>query len=129
MSMAERLGKGGSEMEKGLEFTWCRGLSQATFKAARLDRALVNDEWRLCFPEGVVCNLTKLTSDHCPLLINTNGFAPIPTALKPFRFQAAWIKHEKFEEFVSTSWDHNCPRDVAYHETETRESGLYGSED
>ncbi|XP_021730835.1 uncharacterized protein LOC110697764 [Chenopodium quinoa] len=104
MSMAERLGKGGSEMERrckefsdwvnnnqlidlgcsGPEFTWCRGLSQAIFKASRLDRALVNDEWRLRYPEGAV-------------------------PLKPFRFQAAWIKQEKFEEFVSASWDNTAP--------------------
>lgn len=50
--------------------------------------------------------LPKIKSDHCPLLISVNGFALIPHYLKPFRFQAAWMSHGKFDEFVSTQW-HN----------------------
>ncbi|XP_021756943.1 uncharacterized protein LOC110722030 [Chenopodium quinoa] len=127
MSMSERIGVGGSEMERrckdfsdwvndnhlidlgssGPVHTWSRGLLEATYKAARLDRALVKEELRLRFDEGVVRNLTRITSDHCPILINLNGFTPIPKALKPFRFQAAWLKHETFEEFVCDKWNNS----------------------
>lgn len=36
--------------------------------------------------------------------MSTNGFAPIPSATKSFRFQAAWLNHSKFEEFMSQNW-------------------------
>lgn len=42
-------------------------------------------------------------------MISNTGFAPIPKALKPFRFQAAWILHERFEEFMYTNWKNDVP--------------------
>ena len=89
--------------------TWFRGNSPETFKSARLDRGLVNEDWRTRFPEGAVRNIPKVKSDHCPILISVNGFAPLPRSLAPFRFQAAWMNHEKFEEFVMTNWKNNEP--------------------
>lgn len=86
------------------EHTWFRGNSPETFKSARLDRGLANEEWRMRFGEGAVRNLPKAASDHCPIIISTNGFAPIPGTLKPFCFQAAWMKHAKFHEFVFKNW-------------------------
>lgn len=80
-----------------------------TYKAAKLDRALSNEDWRLRFVEGAVRNLPKVKSDHCPILISTTGFAPVPKAIKPFRFQAAWILHDRFEEFVYTNWRNDIP--------------------
>ncbi|XP_021721066.1 uncharacterized protein LOC110688610 [Chenopodium quinoa] len=68
VNLEERHGVGGSEI----------GLSPNSFKSARLDRGLVNEDWRLRFVEGAVRSLPRLTSDHCPILISTNGFAPIP---------------------------------------------------
>lgn len=88
----------------GPAHTWFRGNSVDTFKSARLDRGLVNDSWRLRFEEGRVRNLPKASSDHCPILISNTGFAPIPVSLKPFRFQAAWLRHDKFNEFVLKHW-------------------------
>lgn len=52
-------------------------------------------------------HLPKIFSDHYP--ISTCGYAPIPMVLKPFRFQAVWLIHEKFEEFVLENWDNNQP--------------------
>lgn len=84
----------------GLHLTWSRGNSPDTSKAARLDRGMVNEQWIIRFTEGAVRNLPRIRSDHCPILISTNGFAPIPVACKPFRFQAAWLHYEKFKEYV-----------------------------
>lgn len=119
-NMSERNGSANNEMQKrcrkfsnwiqnnalidlgcsGPEHTWFRGLTDDTFKSARLDRGLANDAWRLRFEEGAVRNLPKTKSDHCPILISTTGFAPVPTTIKPFRFQAAWLNHQKFQDFV-----------------------------
>lgn len=54
-------------------------------------------------------NLPKSQSDHCPILISSSGFAPIPRAIKPFRFQAAWLNHQAFYEFVRKNWNSGAP--------------------
>lgn len=128
-TIGERHGVGGSEMQRrcrafsdwldtnglidlhfsGPPHTWFRGDSEATFKSARLDRFVSNEDWRLKFEEGTVKHLPKACSDHCPILLSTCGFAPIPTSLKPFRFQAAWLTHEKFKEFMELNWNNMEP--------------------
>ncbi|XP_021771780.1 uncharacterized protein LOC110735912 [Chenopodium quinoa] len=102
-SLSERNGS------SGLEHTWSKGNSPDTFKSTRLDRGLVNEAWQLRFEDGALRNLPKSRSDHCPILISTSGFAPIPASLKPFRFQAAWMNHEKVDAFVHASWDKVAP--------------------
>lgn len=129
MSIEERNGANGSEMQRrcrafsdwvnsnglldlgssGPDHTWFVGDSQETFKSAKLDRGLANDSWRLRFEEAAVRVLPKVSSDHCPILISTNGFAPIPRVLKPFRFQAAWLSQESFEEFILSNWSQEAP--------------------
>ncbi|XP_056691643.1 uncharacterized protein [Spinacia oleracea] len=128
-SMEERVGVGGAEMQRRCrnfanwiesnnlidlnfarpKFTWARGETENTYKAARLDRFMCNDEWRLRFDQGAVRHLPKSNSDHCPIIVSSTGFAPIPASIKPFRFQAAWMNHAKFDKFVETNWDKSAP--------------------
>lgn len=93
----------------GPAHTWFRGNSSETFKSARLDRGLANGDWRLLFAEGAVRNLPKASSDHCPILISTTGFAPVTKAIRPFRFQAAWLNHGSFSEYVHSKWKSSAP--------------------
>lgn len=81
---------------EGESHTWSRGLTIETRCSARLDRALCNSEWGLIFTSAKMKHLPVLASDHCPLLISPNGFAPTESLLHPFKFQAAWLKHENF---------------------------------
>ncbi|KAK9671139.1 hypothetical protein RND81_12G009000 [Saponaria officinalis] len=87
--------------------TWARGNSVETRQSARLDRALCNANWGTMFEEAMVKHLPAIASDHCPLLISPNGFAPLNSINRPFRFQACWMTHENFKEFVDTSWPSN----------------------
>ena len=41
--------------------------------------------------------------------MSTTGFAPVARAVRPFRFQATWLNHEKFHEFVMTNWVSSAP--------------------
>ena len=93
----------------GPNHTWFRGNSSDTFKSARLDRGLANEDWRMRFCEGAVRNLPKAASDHCPIIVSTNGFSPIPMVTKPFRFQAAWLNQARFHEFVYENWKTTAP--------------------
>lgn len=85
----------------GPSHTWARGNSVDTRQSARLDRALCNTEWGLRFESARVKHLPALQSDHCPLLISSNGFFPLMALNRPFRFQEAWLSHEKFSDFIN----------------------------
>ncbi|PWA44555.1 hypothetical protein CTI12_AA523610 [Artemisia annua] len=93
----------------GAKFTWTRGKTVETRKAARLDRGLCNLTWRTRFPEAAVKHLPAINSDHSPLFIKTNGLVPPPRGHKPFRFLSAWLTHENFETFVKTTWRNDIP--------------------
>lgn len=73
-------------MFSGPKHTWARGETADTFKSARLDRFLCDDEWRIRFDEGFVRHLPKSMSDHCPIIVSSSGFAPVPNSARPFRF-------------------------------------------
>lgn len=90
----------------GAPHRWARGNSPETRRSARLDRALCNSDWGLRFDHARVKHLPALQSDHSPLLISPNGFAPLSSIVHPFRFQASWLSHEKFSEFVHEKWNH-----------------------
>ncbi|KAL2896602.1 Schlafen family member 12-like [Bienertia sinuspersici] len=93
----------------GPSHTWARGLSDETRKSARLDRVLCNNERASRFSAASVRYLPTIQSDHCPLLISPNGFVPLEALNKPFRFQAAWLTHEKFQEFMYSNWSNEAP--------------------
>ncbi|XP_074300570.1 uncharacterized protein LOC141631847 [Silene latifolia] len=90
-------------------YTWSRGNSASTRKWARLDRAICNSAWGIMFEEGSIRHPVQNQSDHCPIIVSTNGFAPIPGILRPFRFQAAWISHAKFSDFLLNNWKNEEP--------------------
>ncbi|XP_021858798.2 uncharacterized protein [Spinacia oleracea] len=89
----------------GAAHTWARGLTPETRRSGRLDRTLCNSEWSLRFDTAKVKHLPSIHSDHCPLLLSPNGFAPTQSINRPFRFQAAWLRHETFSEFVHEKWN------------------------
>ncbi|XP_074267507.1 uncharacterized protein LOC141590888 [Silene latifolia] len=91
----------------GSSHTWARGNSLETRQSARLDRALCNSSWSTLFENALVRHLPAFQSDHCPLLISPNGFAPVSNINRPFKFQACWLKHENFTEFIEENWPSN----------------------
>ncbi|KAF7834768.1 ribonuclease H [Senna tora] len=58
---------------------------------------------RICFPEASIKNLTKMYSDHRSLLVNLYGTISRGRN-RPFRFEAAWMLHRDFVDFVKESW-------------------------
>ncbi|XP_074265328.1 uncharacterized protein LOC141587759 [Silene latifolia] len=88
----------------GPAHTWARGNSVETRQSARLDRALCNAEWGELFEDAMVRHLPAIQSDHCPLFISPNGFVPLNAINRPFHFQACWLTHENFKEFIDNSW-------------------------
>ncbi|KAL2922450.1 Protein YABBY 2 [Bienertia sinuspersici] len=77
--------------------------------SARIDHVFCNSAWATRFDQASMKHLPTIQSDHCPLLISSNGFAPLSSINKPFRFQAAWMTHENFQEFIQSNWASNSP--------------------
>ena len=86
----------------GPKYTWTNGQDISTLIMQRLDRAWVNSDWRILFPEAYVTHLARTHSDHCPILISlwpsTNNSLP-----RPFRFEKIWLSHPKFPKVVDTA--------------------------
>lgn len=91
----------------GAAHTWARGLTPETRHSGRLDRALCNGDWSMRFDKAKVKHLPALQSDHCPILVSPNGFTPLKSLNRPFKFQASWLTHEKFQELIHDKWDKN----------------------
>ncbi|RVW86191.1 hypothetical protein CK203_046066 [Vitis vinifera] len=67
----------------------------------RLDRFLYSNEWELSFPQSLQEVLPRWTSDHWPIVLDTNPFKWGPT---PFRFENMWLQHHNFKECFSSWW-------------------------
>ncbi|KAA3477308.1 reverse transcriptase [Gossypium australe] len=88
----------------GVRYIWERGNLPETNIRERLDRGVANEEWLLLFPRGNIQHLTFSSSDHCPILLNTD----IPTFLtghRSFRFEAWWTIEDSFEGMIRKFWD------------------------
>jgi len=56
-----------------------------------------------------VQHLIRVGSDHSPLLISTGPIKKPMIHNRPFRFQAAWVTHNQFEELVTAKWNSHYP--------------------
>lgn len=82
-------------------FTWER---DGTRK--RLDRMLVNLNWRLRFNEVDVHPLPFFKSDHIPLLIKFISHARPNRHRQSFWFEAVCLTHHDFNRVVKEAWQH-----------------------
>ena len=90
---------------KGNKFTWRRGRGESTYVAKRLDRVLCCANSRLKWHEASVSHLPLLASDHAPLYVQLCPEGGSDPRRRPFRFEAAWLKHESFKALLEASWD------------------------
>ncbi|KAL8477753.1 hypothetical protein ACS0TY_029888 [Phlomoides rotata] len=73
------------------KFTWSNKQAGVGNIQERLDRGLVNFHWMTKFPHVVVKHLTRLISDHCPILVDwtiRSTGANRHSRVKLFRFEA-----------------------------------------
>ncbi|KAK1316062.1 hypothetical protein QJS10_CPA05g01627 [Acorus calamus] len=80
-------------------FTWSNLREEPSL--ARLDRVLMDSEWKAKFPGCEVVPLPRVVSDHVPLLLKEGGAAHVPVC---FCFEAWWLSVEGFSEVVMESW-------------------------
>ena len=84
---------------QGGPFTWRGGLNGRS--KSRLDRFVVSADWESHCCKVIQCCLPRPVSDHCPILLDSEGVRMGPT---PFRFELMWLKHEGFKETLKGWW-------------------------
>ena len=60
-------------------------------------------EWRLKFGKATTKVLTRFASNHHPILILLLR-SSIDKENRPFQFEAAWLSHEDFPNFIQQNW-------------------------
>lgn len=84
---------------QGNHFTWKHGNHYQ-----RLDRVMINIQWRLKFQEAAVFHLPFFKSDHRALLVQLRNKRPPNRRRRPFHFLASWRTHENFPNLMRRLW-------------------------
>ncbi|RVW15154.1 Transposon TX1 uncharacterized 149 kDa protein [Vitis vinifera] len=84
---------------RNASFTWSNMQESPVCK--RLDCFLYSNEWGQFFPQSLQEALPRRTSDHWPIVLDTNPFKWAPT---PFRFENMWLQHPNFKESFRSWW-------------------------
>lgn len=64
---------------------------------------MANIDWRLAFHDAFVEILHRLHSNHNPILMRCGGL-PEVRGQRIFRFEAAWIVHEDYQQVMEGAW-------------------------
>jgi hypothetical protein len=67
-----------------------------------LDRVFVTREWEQQFPKVRMCALTRVGSDHCPLLVDDGSHSH--QIKRWFRFETAWLSQPDFKKHLTEKW-------------------------
>lgn len=81
----------------GSQFTWCNNRHGTARVWERLDRALVSSQWLQHFPQATTTHLSRIASDHCPLLISTESSSQ---CRGPFRFEQFWLHYSSARSLI-----------------------------
>ncbi|XP_043698525.1 uncharacterized protein LOC122649220 [Telopea speciosissima] len=86
----------------GPQFTWSNKRHGCANIRIKLDRALANHAWRSTFPNTAVTIRATLNSDHCPLIIVTEGGKF--QGQRPLRFESIWFRHPEYKDTALKAW-------------------------
>jgi len=92
-------------------FTWSN--NQETPIRVVLDRVLVSGKWEEIFPLTTVQVITRIGSDHNPLLVDIGENAIHRT--KIFRFEPSWLNQESFRDWVLQKWPRRTDQYIVDH--------------
>ncbi|XP_075083560.1 uncharacterized protein LOC142167295 [Nicotiana tabacum] len=87
---------------KGSIYTWWNGRAEEDCIFKRLDRVFANMELQQLWLGLEITHLSKIGSDHCPLLLTYNSDS-VPIK-KSFRFLKFWTEHESYKAVVKENW-------------------------
>ncbi|KAK9901180.1 hypothetical protein M0R45_002237 [Rubus argutus] len=83
------------------EFTWSNLREEAV--CCKLDKFFYSSDWEELFPNARQKALARVTSDHCPVELDTTKLKWGPC---PFRFDNSWLNHPDLKEKFKEWWKH-----------------------
>ncbi|XP_060972639.1 uncharacterized protein LOC133038488 [Cannabis sativa] len=91
---------------QGGKYTWFQKSTSVgggcSLKRARLDRALASIDWRMIHPSAITNVLSAATSDHRPILLDTEGGANCGKSM--FKYELMWGRDPKCHWVVKNAW-------------------------
>lgn len=89
---------------EGNQLTRFKGKRDVVTAAERLDRMMATVSWILEFEGVVVIHLPRLSSDHCPLLLDIPPTSAITKRKKVYKFEALRVKDDQCKGFIKQAW-------------------------
>lgn len=86
----------------GLLFTWDNSRPGLTHIKERLDRCIVNVNWRIWYPNATVTHLPISASDHSPITLCLRG--PNSSLPRQFQFEKFWLVDHSYFTIVEAAW-------------------------
>jgi hypothetical protein len=84
----------------GSKFTWTN--KQESPARSNLHRVLISREWKQKYPKVRVVTLTRIGSDHNPLLLDDGTRSD--RKVRAFKFESAWLFQPEFKRKMLEKW-------------------------
>lgn len=101
----------------GNMFTWERARGTPRWMQERLDRGLVNKQWKDMFPFADITVMDVSSSDHLPLYLQLNR-KMYALRTHRFRFGNMWVKEKECLNIIQLCWskmrDHSITDKIQY---------------
>ncbi|PKA46012.1 hypothetical protein AXF42_Ash021560 [Apostasia shenzhenica] len=91
----------------GPRYTWCNNKSGPARIWARLDRVFLNSCALTTFAGSSVSHLSRVASDHCPLLLHLAHIAFKPQGAQ-LKFEDMWLSYVEAHSVVVKAWHKPC---------------------
>ncbi|XP_074298813.1 uncharacterized protein LOC141629758 [Silene latifolia] len=107
----------------GYEYTFDNGQAGSHNRQSRIDRAIMDEEWREVFPYAKLHHLDREWSDHAPIMVVLNERDRVESGgQSKFRFEHIWVGEDGCENAIRRGWAkgvgellssiHNCAKEL-----------------